>query len=95
VLRAASGLLDFGQPIAVMLIGILHLIPDADDPAGIVARLIAALPDGSWHGPAVTGVVQYHQWHPGEPARDAEGEVAAYCGLGRKLKGTIFLSNGP
>ena len=30
------------------------------------------------------GVVQYHQWHPGEPARDAEGEVAAYCGLGRK-----------
>jgi S-adenosyl methyltransferase len=30
------------------------------------------------------GVVQYHQWHPGEPARDVEGEVAAYCGLGRK-----------
>ena len=48
VLRAASGLLDFGQPVAVMLIGILHLIPDADDPAGIVARLIGALPAGSW-----------------------------------------------
>jgi len=30
------------------------------------------------------GVVQYHQWNPGEPARDAEGEVAAYRGLGRK-----------
>jgi hypothetical protein len=28
--------------------------------------------------------VQYQQWHPGEPARDADGEVAAYCGLGRK-----------
>src|ERR1700728_4028035 len=48
VLRAASGLLDFSQPVAVMLIGILHLIPDADDPAGIVARLIGALPSGSW-----------------------------------------------
>jgi hypothetical protein len=30
------------------------------------------------------GVVQYPQWHPGEPARDAVDEVAAYCGLGRK-----------
>jgi hypothetical protein len=48
VLRAASGLLDFGQPIAVMLIGILHLIPDADDPAGVVARLVGELPAGSW-----------------------------------------------
>ena len=128
VLRAASGLLDFGRPVAVMLIGILHLIPDADDPAGIVARLIAALPAGSWlavahpasdvapdkvatmtdrYNQRVTtaatlrtygeisaffagtellppGVVQYHQWHPGEPAHHAEGEVAAYCGLGRK-----------
>ena len=30
------------------------------------------------------GVVQYYQWHPGEPARATGGEVAAYCGLGRK-----------
>lgn len=30
------------------------------------------------------GVVQYRQWHPGKPARGAEGEIAAYCGLGRK-----------
>jgi hypothetical protein len=128
VLQAASGLLDFTQPVAVMLIGILHLIPDNDDPAGIVARLTGALPPGSWLAIAhpasdvapdkvatmtsrynervataatlrthaeisaffagtdllPPGVVQYQQWHPGEPARDAEGEVAAYCGLGRK-----------
>jgi hypothetical protein len=30
------------------------------------------------------GVVQLHQWHPGEPARPAAGEVPAYAGLGRK-----------
>jgi S-adenosyl methyltransferase len=30
------------------------------------------------------GVVQYHRWHPGDAAPDAVGEVAAYCGLGRK-----------
>lgn len=30
------------------------------------------------------GVVQYHQWHPGEAVPDTVGEVAAYCGLGCK-----------
>ncbi len=128
VLREASGLLDFSQPVAVMLIRILHLIPDVDDPAGIVARLVGALPAGSWLAiahpasdvasdkvAAMTdrynqrvataatlrthaeisaffadtdllppGVVQYHQWYPGEPAGDTGGEIAAYCGLGRK-----------
>ena len=34
--------------MAVMLIGILHCIPDQDDPAGIVARLMAAVPAGSY-----------------------------------------------
>ena len=40
-------LLDFRQPIAVLLIAILHFIADADDPWGIVAALMAAMPPGS------------------------------------------------
>jgi hypothetical protein len=40
-------LLDFGQPVAVLLIAVLHFIADADDPAGIVAALMAATPPGS------------------------------------------------
>ncbi len=40
-------LLDFRQPIAVLLIAILHFIVDADDPWGIVAALMAAMPPGS------------------------------------------------
>jgi hypothetical protein len=48
ILQAASQTLDFGQPIALMLLIILHLIPDADDPYGIVARLVRALPAGSY-----------------------------------------------
>ncbi|MER7503071.1 SAM-dependent methyltransferase [Nonomuraea pusilla] len=39
--------LDFDQPIAVLLLAILHFVPDSDDPAGIVARIRAALPPGS------------------------------------------------
>jgi hypothetical protein len=48
ILRAASRTLDFGEPIALMLLIILHLIPDDDDPYGIVARLMDALPAGSY-----------------------------------------------
>jgi len=48
IVRAASATLDFSQPIALMLLIILHLIPEADDPYGIVASLVGALPAGSY-----------------------------------------------
>ena len=40
--------LDFTQPIALMLISVLHFVADSDDPAGILATLLAALPPGSF-----------------------------------------------
>jgi S-adenosyl methyltransferase len=48
ILRTAAATLDFGEPIALMLLIILHLIPDADGPYGIVASLVRALPAGSY-----------------------------------------------
>jgi hypothetical protein len=48
ILRAAAQTLDFGQPIALMLLIILHMIPDGDDPYGIVTALVQALPSGSY-----------------------------------------------
>jgi len=48
ILRAASATLDFGQPIALMLLIVLHMISDADDPYGLVATLVRALPAGSY-----------------------------------------------
>ena len=48
VLAAAAEQLDFRQPVAVLLIGILQLIPDDDDPHAIVAQLLKAVPSGSW-----------------------------------------------
>lgn len=41
-------LLDLDQPVAVLLLGVLHFIPDSDDPAGIVARLRDAVSTGSF-----------------------------------------------
>jgi S-adenosyl methyltransferase len=40
--------LDFSQPLALMLIAILHFVPDEADPYGTVARLVDAMPAGSY-----------------------------------------------
>ena len=40
--------LDFGMPIALMLVAVLHFLPDEDDPRQIVQTLVDALPSGSY-----------------------------------------------
>ncbi|WP_306316955.1 MULTISPECIES: SAM-dependent methyltransferase [unclassified Streptomyces] len=41
-------LIDFGRPVCVMLVGILHHLLDEEDPGGIVAALRDAAPIGSY-----------------------------------------------
>jgi trans-aconitate methyltransferase len=48
ILHEAAETLDFARPLAVLLLATLQLIPDADDPYEIVARLVDALPSGSY-----------------------------------------------
>ena len=48
ILAGAAGTLDFSQPVAVMLIAIMHCVPDEDDPYGIAGRLLDAVPPGSF-----------------------------------------------
>ena len=48
ILEQASQLLDFTKPVAVTLVAILHALPDSDDPHAIVARLMDAVPSGSY-----------------------------------------------
>ena len=48
ILDAAMRLLDFGRPVAVMLMAILQHIDDEDDPHEIVATLMGAVPPGSY-----------------------------------------------
>ena len=48
ILDNAAAILDFGQPVGLVLVGILHVIADHDDPYGIVARLVEAVPSGSY-----------------------------------------------
>ena len=48
IITHAAGTLDFAEPIATLLIAIMHFIPDEDDPCDIVRRLMAAVPPGSY-----------------------------------------------
>jgi hypothetical protein len=48
VLAQAGQLLDFTRPVAVTMLTILHVIPDSDQPYAIVAKLMDALPPGSY-----------------------------------------------
>jgi S-adenosyl methyltransferase len=43
-----KSMLDLDEPVALMLVGILHHLRDDDDPYGIVATLLAALSSGSY-----------------------------------------------
>jgi hypothetical protein len=70
ILAEATRLLDFSRPVAVMLMAILQHIDNAEDPYGIVARLVAAVPSGSY-------LALSH------PASDIETEAMAE--MGRRL----------
>ncbi|HEY6294476.1 MAG TPA: SAM-dependent methyltransferase [Streptosporangiaceae bacterium] len=48
ILELAADTLDFTQPVAIMLLAILHYIPDLDEAQRIVARLVGAVPPGSY-----------------------------------------------
>jgi hypothetical protein len=43
ILAQAAHTLDFTEPAAVLLLAVVHFVPDAADPVGIVARLASAL----------------------------------------------------
>lgn len=48
ILQEAVRTLDFSQPVALMLVAVLHFITEDEDPCGIVARLVDTLAPGSY-----------------------------------------------
>jgi hypothetical protein len=77
ILGEAAATLDFGQPVAVMLLAILQFSPDAADPGHIVAGLMDAVVPGSY-------LVISH------PASDIQAEAMAKMarGLNQRQRGT-------
>jgi hypothetical protein len=89
--------LDFTRPIALMLVAVLHFVRDDEDPAGIVSKLLGALPAGSYV------VVSHATWEYQTPeaiaeltASNRDGRFAARTGeqLAALLAGTDFIDPG-
>jgi hypothetical protein len=71
--------LDFSQPVALILVAILHFLTDDENPAGIVSTLLGALPSGSY-------LVASHVTDELDPV-GVGGLVRAYRGGGRPHRG--------
>jgi hypothetical protein len=48
ILADAAEVIDFTRPVAVVLMAVLQFVPDVDDPYGLVRRLMAVVPGGSY-----------------------------------------------
>ncbi|HVT71219.1 MAG TPA: SAM-dependent methyltransferase [Trebonia sp.] len=96
--------LDFSQPIALMLVAILHFIPDEFEPARILATLLDALPSGSYlvasqvsmeDNPVLIGNAMSAYRAAGLPAQARDsGDFArlAFAGLDLVPPGVVLVS---
>ena len=79
IFAQASETLDFDQPIGLVVVAIMHFISDAEDAHGLVARLVDAVPSGSYL--AVSHL-----------ASDmVPGLVELYAGISEKTQETFIL----
>ncbi|HUN33540.1 MAG TPA: SAM-dependent methyltransferase [Trebonia sp.] len=81
ILARAAETLDFSQPVAIMMLLILHVI---DDPSAVTSRLLDAVPSGSYLAVSV-------------PASDiqAEASAAAARRVNEQMPGTFNLLSRP
>jgi hypothetical protein len=91
VLTGAAQTLDHMQPVAVLLLAVLHFIADANDPGQIVARLVNDLAPDSYlvishltedfaPGPVAAGVEVYNSLVPTNLIPRSHAQVSALFG---------------
>jgi S-adenosyl methyltransferase len=96
--------LDFGQPVALMLVAILHFVPDEFQPGQIIATLLGALPPGSYlaashlttqHDPAATSAGQQTMREAGMTMQKRNSDAfagLAFSGLELVPPGVVLAS---
>jgi len=97
-------MLDFDQPIGLLMVGVFQFIADADDPAAVIARYRDALPAGSYlalshftpdnmeEGMAKAVGVFQHSAEPIHPRSHAE-VTALFDGFDLIDPGVVFTAN--
>jgi SAM-dependent methyltransferase len=82
-------LIDPTAPVGLLLVAVLHFVPDGDDPLGLVERYMDALPSGSYlalsHGSADhaspevrDAVVKIYAATPTPPTERSKTEIAQF-----------------
>ena len=101
---ATRDVLDFSQPVALMLVAILHFVPDEAKPAEIIAALLDALPSGSYlvashlttdHDPEATRAGQQVMRGAGIAMQKRESDEfarLAFSGLELVAPGAVLVS---
>jgi hypothetical protein len=96
--------IDFGQPVALMLIAVLHFLHDEDEPEVVMKTLLDALPSGSYlaashltseHDPEGLGAGQriYREGGIQMQTRDADEFASlAFSGLELVPPGVVLVS---
>jgi hypothetical protein len=96
--------LDFAQPVALIVAGVLHFVLDEEKPAEIVATLVDALPPGSYvvashitpeHSPKGTTAAQKSFQGAGIPVQPRESDEfarLAFSGLDLVPPGVVLVS---
>jgi len=64
------GLIDVSRPVAVLLAGVVHFVPDSDDPCGLVRHLVDSVPAGSY-------LLLSHTTFDGQPPEVIEAQALA------------------
>lgn len=70
-------LIDFDRPMALLMVALLHVIPDSDDPYGVVATLSSRMAPGSY-------LVIGHGTSEGRPE-----EIGKFVGISRQTPTTV------
>jgi hypothetical protein len=99
ILEQAARTLDFTEPVAIMLLGIVHHITDNDEAYAVVQRLVDAVPSGSYlvitqTTNQVTGAAMdeaVRQWNQNSPAPIV---IRTPQELGRFFEGLELLDPG-
>jgi O-methyltransferase involved in polyketide biosynthesis len=95
ILDQAAQTLDFSQPVALMLLGILNYVLDDTEAHAIVKRLLDALPSGSYlaishptaevHADAIETSVEYYNSSGAAPIRTRSREELSHFFDGLEL----------
>lgn len=71
-------LIDFSQPLGLLISGVLHFISDADDPRGLMARYVSVLAPGSY-------VALTHATHDNMPPRSVQAGRETYANASAQM----------